>query len=129
MFKIFSSVQECALFAITLLWGASFILIRLAMQECGPLCFVGLRFSVATGVILLLALPVLRGITRKEIFGGILIGISVFGGFAMQTYGLVQIESAKSAFITAFYVPLVPVLEMLLMRHRLGWTSWLGIGL
>ncbi|MBR4423484.1 MAG: DMT family transporter [Mailhella sp.] len=123
------SAQECALFAVTAFWGATFLVVRLAMQESGPLWFVGLRFGTAALAACLCSLGVLRGMTRRELLGGAAIGFFLFLGFALQTAGLADIPAAKSAFITAFYVPLVPLLEMALMRRKPGRGAWIGIGL
>lgn len=127
MCLLFSSRQEWALAIVTMFWGATFLFIRMAMSECGPLFFVGLRFSIAALILFTLAAPILRDITRREIWGGSLLGLLVFLGFASQTIGLVDIAAAKSAFITAFYVPLVPVFEFLLMRHAPSLRSWIGV--
>ncbi|MBQ9537540.1 MAG: DMT family transporter [Desulfovibrionaceae bacterium] len=129
MAKFFLNTEEWALVAATMLWGATFLIIRLAMTAGGPLCFVGLRFSAAALFVIILALPVLRGITRREIIGGVILGCTVFLGFTLQTYGLVTISAAKSAFITAFYVPLVPIFELCLMRHKPSKLAWVGIAL
>lgn len=109
--------QELALCFVTMLWGATFIVIRLAMEVCGPLFFVGLRFGSAALVLLVLSLRILPEITREEIAGGVILGVIIFGGFALQTAGLSSVDAAKSAFLTAFYVPLVPLMEWLLMKR------------
>ena len=121
--------EEWALFGVTTLWGASFLLIRLAMAQCGPLCFVGVRFTCATLAMLLITWPILAGINKREIVGGSIIGLVSFIGFALQTWGLAEIESAKSGFLTAFYAPLVPVFELLLMRHKPTRYAWLGMAI
>lgn len=127
--KLFFTPQEWALCAVTMLWGATFLIIRLSMQESGPLWFVGLRFSTATAALVLCSLPILRGVTRRELWGGAVLGVVIFAGFALQTMGLTEIPAAKSAFITAFYVPLVPLFELLFMRRKPGPAAWLGMGL
>ncbi|MBQ7585436.1 MAG: DMT family transporter [Desulfovibrionaceae bacterium] len=129
MAKFLSTPQEWALSGITMIWGLSFLVIRLAMAYGGPLCFVGLRFVVAFLVLIVLSWRSLRGLTLKEFLGGILLGILVFGGFVLQTYGMVKIEAAKSAFITAFYVPLVPLFEWVLMRHKPSLRALIGVAL
>ncbi len=123
------SIQECALFGVTAFWGATFLIVRLAMQETGPLWFVGLRFGTAALIVCLCSLRVLKNMTRRELVGGTVIGIFLFAGFALQTAALADIPAAKSAFITAFYVPLVPLLEMAMMRRRPGASAWVGIAL
>ena len=125
--RIFSSPQEWALCGMTMIWGGTFYIISLVMREAGPFWFVGIRFSFASLGLLLCSFPLLGGITKRELFGGILLGCTVFLGFGLQTMGLATIPSAKAAFITAFYVPLVPLFELLLMRHRPG--KWAIVGM
>ncbi|MCR4666537.1 MAG: DMT family transporter [Desulfovibrio sp.] len=112
-----SSPEEWALCFVTMVWGVTFLVIRLAMEHCPPFLFVALRFSCAACIVFCLSFPVLRRITRREIMAGVLLGVIVFFGFGLQTLGLTSISSGKSAFITAFYVPLVPLVEILLMHH------------
>ena len=115
--RILLSGREWALCGVTMVWGATFLFIRIALELTGPLFFTGMRFAAAAAILLVLALPVLGGITRRELFGGLAAGCVIFLGFASQTAGLASIEASRSAFITAFYVPLVPVLEWLLLRR------------
>lgn len=123
------NLEESALIFITMIWGATFLIIRYALEETGPLFFVGLRFASAALVMLPLSLPVLRGFTRREVLAGAAIGVSIFAGYALQTYGLQTITASKSAFITAFYVPLVPLLQWGVMRQAPGRMAWIGIAL
>ena len=122
------SQGEWALVGVTMIWGTTFLIIRNALDVTGPLFFVGLRFGSAALALLVISLPILRGLTVHELFAGSLIGLSLLGGYALQSYGLVTISASKSAFITAFYVPAVPVLQWLFMRHRPSNMAWLGVG-
>ena len=55
--------------------------------------------------------------------------VALFLGYALQSHGLKTITSSQSAFITALYVPLVPLLQWLVLRRPPRLTSWVGIGL
>lgn len=123
------STREWALCGVTAFWGTTFLVVRLAMEHSGPLWFVGLRFSAAALAVLACSLPLLPGMTRRELWGGALLGCATFAGFALQTAGLASIPAAKSAFITAAYVPLVPLFELALMRRRPGLPALLGMAL
>lgn len=123
------SRQELALVAVTMVWGTTFLIIHAAMKHCGPLFFVGMRFAFSSLFTLLLFRGALRGLNRKEVFAGSAIGISIFVGYALQTAGLQWISSSKSAFITALYVPAVPLLQWLLLRRLPRALQWLGIAL
>ncbi len=120
---------ELALIGVTLLWGGTFLIVHEAMRHSGPLFFVGLRFGTATILALPLAWPVLRGLTARELIAGGTIGLGIFAGYSLQSWGLRTIPSSTSAFITAAYVPLVPVLQWLILRRRPRLASWIGVAL
>lgn len=123
------SRQELALIAVTMVWGGTFLVVHLAMQHSGPLFFVGLRFVTAGLIGLLVFRKAMAGLTRTELVAGIAIGASIFLGYGLQTFGLQTISSSKSAFLTALYVPLVPLLQWLVMGKPPRLMSWIGIGL
>ncbi len=123
------SRSEAVLVAITILWGTTFLVVQNALAASGPLFFVGLRFGSAALVMALIAAPVLRGLTWAETRAGMMIGIAIFLGYTLQTYGLQTIPSSKSAFITALYVPIVPLLQWLILKRPPGIMAWIGIGL
>ncbi|QPS09823.1 DMT family transporter [Delftia acidovorans] len=123
------SRQELALIAVTMVWGGTFLVVHLAMQYSGPLFFVGLRFVTAGLIGLLVFRKAMAGLTRTELVAGIAIGASIFLGYGLQTFGLQTISSSKSAFLTALYVPLVPLLQWLVMGKPPRLMSWIGIGL
>ncbi|SEN75893.1 Threonine/homoserine efflux transporter RhtA [Sphingomonas gellani] len=127
--KSFFSRQELALVGITMLWGATFLIVHVAVGHAGPLFFVGLRFVTAGLLGLLVFRKALSGLTRRELMAGAAIGVTIFLGYALQTYGLQTINSSTSAFLTALYVPMVPLLQWLFMRRAPQMMAWVGIAL
>lgn len=123
------SRQELALVAVTMLWGATFLIIHIAMRYSGPLFFVGVRFLAAGLLIGLVFRKHLKTVTRHEVWAGTAIGIAIFFAYSLQTFGLQTITSSQSAFITAMYVPMVPLLQWAVLRRRPHVMSWLGIAL
>lgn len=121
------SRQELALLTITMLWGATFLIVHIAMRHCGPLFFVAIRFITAGSLALLMFGRGLSGLTWREAGAGSAIGVAIFLGYVLQTYGLQSISSSKSAFITALYVPMVPLLQWLVLRRPPHLMSWLGV--
>ncbi|STS89646.1 putative transmembrane protein [Klebsiella variicola] len=75
----------------------------------------------------LLSLRTLRGLTWLEVKAGVAIGVAIALGYGLQTWGLQSISSSKSAFITAMYVPLVPLLQWLCLGRMPGVMSCVGI--
>ncbi|MCO5146028.1 MAG: DMT family transporter [Aquamicrobium sp.] len=128
-FPISISRHELALVSITMVWGATFLIVQWAMQHSGALFFVGVRFLIAGAMAALVFRKAMRGLTWREVKAGTAIGTALFLGYALQSHGLKTITSSQSAFITALYVPMVPLLQWLVLRRRPSLMSWIGIGL
>jgi drug/metabolite transporter (DMT)-like permease len=123
------SKAEAVLIFITILWGGTFLIVQHAMTVSGPMFFVGLRFAAAAIIVALCSMNVLRGLTLLELKAGVAIGAAIMLGYGLQTIGLQTIPSSQSAFITALYVPFVPLLQWLVLGRRPGLMPSLGIGL
>ena len=122
-----SRLPDLVLIGVTMIWGFTFLVVQHALQWAGPFSFVSLRFGVAGLIALLLSWRELHGLTRRELLTGALVGSVLFGSYSLQTLGLQLIPSSKSAFLTGLYVPLVPLFQLLLFRHRPRLAAWLGI--
>ncbi|MBD8574143.1 DMT family transporter [Pseudomonas syringae] len=123
------SQAEAVLIFITMLWGGTFLLVQHAMTVSGPMFFVGLRFAAAAAIVALCSMNVMRGLTALELRAGVFIGVAIMLGYGLQTVGLQTIPSSQSAFITALYVPFVPLLQWLVLGRRPGLMPSLGIAL
>ncbi|BCJ06224.1 membrane protein [Pseudomonas sp. RtIB026] len=123
------SKAELVLVFITMLWGGTFLIVHNVMTVSGPMFFVGLRFAAAALFVGLVSARSLSGLTFTELKAGVLIGVSIMLGYGLQTMGLQTISSSQSAFITALYVPFVPLLQWLVLGRRPGLMPSLGIGL
>ncbi|WP_286933402.1 DMT family transporter [Leclercia sp. UBA5958] len=119
--------QEALLILITMFWGGTFLAVQYAVTRSDPFFFVGLRFATAAVAVALISLKSLRGLTLKELKAGVAIGVAIAMGYSLQTWGLQSISSSKSAFITAMYVPLVPLLQWLCLGRIPGVMSCVGI--
>ncbi|NIY47051.1 DMT family transporter [Cedecea colo] len=128
-YKFSLKPQEALLILITMFWGGTFLAVQYAMTVSGPLFFVGLRFATAALAVGLLSIKSMRGLTWLEVKAGVAIGIAIAMGYSMQTWGLQTIPSSKSAFITAMYVPLVPLLQWICLGKMPGIMSWVGVAL
>lgn len=119
---------EWVLVGVTFIWGGTFLAVQTALTWSGPLFFVGLRFALAALIMGLLAGRRLTGLTRDDLWAGGWIGLMIALGYGMQTVGLQTIVSSKSAFITALYVPLVPLLQWIVLGRPPGPLTWVGVG-
>jgi len=102
-----------ALVFIAVVWGCCFVLIKQTLALVSPLLFLSIRFLLAS----VFVLPWLRGITRRELVGGLVLGLLFWAGFVFQTVGLAHTTPTRSAFITGLSTPLVPVAYFLVYRR------------
>ncbi|WP_240499973.1 DMT family transporter [Sphingomonas montana] len=122
-------LPELVLVGITILWGGTFLITKIGLGDSGPLFFVGVRFAVAALLVAVLSPGIWRGLSVSELFGSVLIGSTMIAGYALQTTGLQSIPSSTSAFLTALYVPFVPLLQLLLFRRVPRTMVWVGIAM
>lgn len=118
---------EFSLIAVTIVWGATFLVVHSAVAVSGPFAFVGARFGIAALIGACLCHRQLSLLTRAELLAGTIIGVTIYAGYSLQTCGLLYINSSKSAFITAFYVPLVPLFQWLFLRKPQHPMAWLAV--
>lgn len=101
---------ELALVFNTVVWGATFTLVKNALGEVSAILFIALRFSLAAAVLLLLfRKAVFRLSAWKGATPGLLVGIFLFLGYFLQTEGLRFTSAPKSAFLTGLTSVLVPL--------------------
>lgn len=122
-------MADLALLLLTLAWGSTFTLVKRVLADTTPGAFLALRFAVATA-----AAGAIWLVRRRRPGPSLwrhagLLGLATFGGFAFQTLGLRHTTPARSGFITGLAVLIVPFLSRFLMRRRVAWTSWAGVGL
>lgn len=123
------TVPELALIGITAIWGLTFLAVEWAMAFSGPLAFVGIRFGIAALVMAVFCAGALRGLTWAELGAGGAVGLSIALSYGMQSAGVVDVGASRSAFITALYVPLVPILQWLVLRRPPRLLAWAGVAL
>jgi drug/metabolite transporter (DMT)-like permease len=122
-------VADLALLLLTLSWGTTFTLVKVAMEIASPAVFLAARFGVAALVLLAVAL------LRRDRLGpgfwrhGALIGLFMLAGFVLQTMGLRLTTPARSGFLTGMSVLIVPFISRFTLGRQVRWTSWLGVAL
>jgi drug/metabolite transporter (DMT)-like permease len=119
---------ELGLLLNTILWGATFVLVKSALSDISPILFLALRFtlaSVALGAIFNRRLR--RPFSWKAAAAGCLSGMFLFGGFALQTMGLRLTTAPKSAFLTGLTSVMAPLLAMLVYKSKPQLSEVVGV--
>lgn len=122
-----------------LIWGVTFSFQQMAMAHIGAAYFTGLRFALGALVLVPLAIWDVRRqhnlaqrtdgpwrITRLDALGLVATGSALFLGAWLQQIGIASTTVANAGFLTALYVPLTPVLALLILRrppHPVVWPA------
>jgi drug/metabolite transporter (DMT)-like permease len=118
---------EGILFLMTAIWGTTFALGKIVLQEISPLQLIAARFTVSA---LLLGMVFRRSIfplKRPQLLSGGLLGLFLFLGFAVQSVGLGITTASKSGFLTSLSVVFVPLLQVVWERKSPHWGNVAGI--
>lgn len=120
-----------ALLFVTLIWGATFPVLKLATAQLNGIEISALRFLIAA----LCMVPWAWRAAWQTWKGGALLGGLVLVSYVAQAYGLEHISSNRSAFLTSLNVLMVPLLG-LAFGNRPSWmmltaavVACVGVGL
>jgi drug/metabolite transporter (DMT)-like permease len=118
------------LFAITFLWGTSFPVIKIVVNDQSPFIYTGFRalFSSTVLVPILIFDFAKNGLDKNSIKAGILTGIMYSLGIFFQGWGTQYTSASSSAFLTSTSVIIVLVIETLLKKKFSKEVALAGLG-
>jgi drug/metabolite transporter (DMT)-like permease len=117
---------DLSLALCSLLWGATFVVVKNALDHASVFIFLAVRFTVAGVLMLVFSLRKLRQFEREDLFAGLRLGCFMFLGYAFQTAGLQYTTPSKSGFVTGSSVVLVPLLLAIFWGRRLTRGAYAG---
>lgn len=127
---------SACLLATAIIWGLGIVIQKDGMGSIGPFLYSALRMLIGsvTLYVMLLVNDKLHGKVSVDktsqpdktlYIGGIVTGILMFFAANLQQIGLVYTNAGKTAFITALYMLLVPIIGILL-KHKTNINNWIG---
>jgi drug/metabolite transporter (DMT)-like permease len=99
-----------ALFGVTFAWGASFVLMKDAIEQQPVFDFLATRFTIATLVMIAIRPQVLRLINKRILLRGSVLGVMLGLAYITQTIGLDLTTAAITGFLTGLYVVFTPLM-------------------
>jgi len=119
------------LLLVALIWGSAFVAQAHAKVGVEPYTFTGVRFLLGALIIAPFAWRDLRTVARREVrpgrremMGVLVLGLLLMLGAVFQQIGINGTTVTNAGFLTALYVPLVPLISWLLLRARPHWSVW-----
>ena len=116
-----------AMVVATLLWGATFVVVRDSLVVLAPAAVVTIRFGAAAVLFALALLARRRPLGRATLVGGVVTGVATAGGYLFQAIGLQSTSAGSSAFLTSAGTLLAGLFAWPILRQRP--TPWLALGL
>ncbi len=117
------------LLLVTMVWGASFVVLKSALQEISPLLLNALRMALSALALAALYWRELPRLTAASLRAGGVAGLCMYLGYEFQTTGLALTTPSKSAFLTGVSVVLVPVFLALFWKRHIKVWSVAGVAL
>ena len=119
------------------IWGTTFIAQTTGMETIGPMTFTSVRYIIGAVSVLPFAIFEMRRVslwTEMKSDGrfamkALGLGVLMFGGIGLQQTALLYTDVANAAFLTALYVPAVPLILWLVVRTPIGMRIWAALAL
>ena len=119
------------LILVTVIWGGGFVASDIALESMKPFQIMMVRFLLASVLMGVIS----RGQQKSEeklkdragaIKAGVLMGVTLFMGFAFQIIGLQYTTPSKNAFLTALNVVIVPFIAFVILKKKIGAKGIIG---
>ena len=114
-----------------IIWGSSFVVQQIGTGELGTITFTGARFLVGALVVLPFAVIQFLRVNHKERkfqssdwLGLVITGCVLATAACLQQHGILRTTVTNSGFLTALYVPLVPVLGLIFLKRKVHFSIW-----
>jgi drug/metabolite transporter (DMT)-like permease len=124
---------------VALIWGSGFVAQAHAKNGIEPFMFNGLRFLLGACVVAPLAWRDYRGLSRRDahstrlarrgvlsVLDVLVLGLLLTFAAAFQQIGISGTTVTNAGFLTALYVPLVPLIAWGFLHERLHWSVCLS---
>jgi drug/metabolite transporter (DMT)-like permease len=114
---------------VTAIWGITFVQVKDALVLYPLFAFLAVRFAIASATLAVPGRRTLGSLGRDGWRAGVVLGLLLAAGYALQTAGLERTTVSSTGFITGLYVVFTPVLAVLLFGARIGAAAWVGVAL
>ena len=120
-----------ALILVTVIWGGGFVASDMALESMKPFQIMLVRFLLASVLMGVISWGQRKGEEKLKdrsgaIKAGVLMGVTLFMGFAFQIIGLQYTTPSKNAFLTALNVVIVPFIAFVILKKKIGAKGIIG---
>ncbi len=102
--------------SVSLVWGTSYIFMKLLANNVAPFTVIALRFGIAFLIMIVLFHKKLMHVNIKTLKCSAIAGALLCGIFIALMYGMTTTTASSAGFLTSTTVILVPILQILITR-------------
>ncbi len=126
--KLNKSGRKAEIFLLisAFLWGGEYVVVKDAVAYLPPNWINAVRFLSASAILFVIFRKSIIKTSIQEIKAGIILGVFLFGGFALQTIGIQYTTASKSGFLTSVYVVIVPFAVWILKGKSPGVRAFIS---
>jgi drug/metabolite transporter (DMT)-like permease len=120
---------------VTFLWSTSWVLIKIGLENIPALTFAGLRYFIAFLFLLVVFYRSgqsvhVRTLTRRDWLALIALGLVYYTlTQGTQFLGLKYLPAILFGFLLNFTAPVVALMGIPLLKEKLTWLQWVGMGI
>ncbi len=118
---------DMILLAITVIWGASFPIMKIVLEYIPAYAYLTMRFLLAAFVLSAIYHKRFKKFSKKTLLYGCILGVFMFGGMAFQVVGLYTTSASNSGFITGLNVVMVPIISAVILKKKPDRASIIGV--
>ena len=122
-------ISDSLLLLTALIWGTGFVVVKNTLDSFPPAAIITIRYAVSALITAVVFRKQLKGLNRKDVLLGLVVGFLLAASFIVQTIGLQYTTAGKNAFLTTVYVLLVPFFSRVLFKEKLHRGDFIAAGL
>lgn len=118
---------DLMLLMITVFWGASYILTKLALDVLQPFNLTAVRFILAFIAAAAVFYKNIIKADKKTIKYSMILAIILLGVFVTMTYGLQYTTASNSGFLVSLTVVFIPIISAVFLKQKIEKKVLLGV--
>lgn len=111
---------ELILLLVSLAWGSSYFLSKVAFDYVGPITMISQRFIIGFFASLLLLRKNFKRISDQDLKQSLFLGLSLFSALMFATYGVKYTTASNAGFLSCLNIIFIPIICAFIFKQKLS---------
>lgn len=122
-----SLVAKILLFATTLMWGASFFILKNTLKQIPVFTLIAIRFAISIFIMLIIFFPKFKKVNKTVVWKGLWAGVFLGIAYIVSGFGMKNTTPANGAFLVSTYAVMVPFMLWVATKKRPAIYSFVAV--